>query len=240
MARYDKLQQLIDLQKVTCRVLHIERELSGLPERRLDLQQRFVQGYDVLEQARASLDEFRRELKRDEQQLQDAEGKLSDKREQQTSVRTNAEYTAVRKELTFLEESKGEIEERILRWMEEISEREKALGDLEAGAESAREEYEREIPPLEERIEELEAQLREVAAEAEAIRGSLDARWLSMFDRLSSTKRGVAVVPIDGATCGGCHAALPLAVVEAVRYGQEIVSCDSCMRILYYPDESDD
>jgi len=59
---------------------------------------------------------------------------------------------------------------------------------------------------------------------------------VASFHRLQKA-RGRVVVPIEEGTCGGCHATVTLSKQEIVKYGQQIECCESCQRILYWPDE---
>jgi predicted nucleic acid-binding Zn-ribbon protein len=44
----------------------------------------------------------------------------------------------------------------------------------------------------------------------------------------------VAVAAIEGELCTACHVRLRPAMVQLVRRNDDIVTCDSCQRILYY------
>lgn len=238
MARYQKLQLLIDLQEITAEQLRIERDLSGLPERCQTLTLRCTETQAIVEEARTNVQALRLEQQKEETSLKEIEAKLAAKKEQLSTVRTNAEFTAIKKELGYLEAAHSETEDRILFFMEQIAKAEEMLAKLEQDAAEAKEAYEREVGPLQEQIALLHEQLQAVVQRAQEVRAQVEPRWLRVFDRLAPSKRGIVVVPVDGSTCGGCHATLPLAVLEAVRFGQEIVTCDNCSRVLYHIEEN--
>jgi predicted nucleic acid-binding Zn-ribbon protein len=53
------------------------------------------------------------------------------------------------------------------------------------------------------------------------------------YDKLRSTKNGVAVAKAEGGTCSACGAELSAAKAQAARSQTELTRCDSCKRILY-------
>lgn len=236
MPRYEVLQNLIDLQAITDKRITIEIQLSGLPERRLRLQEQFVSTHTELEAAETELQTAREELSKEEARLAETETKLDEKKKLQTTLRTNAEFTAVRKEIASLEETKSACEERILQWMELVSGKEREVEQLRTAAQTVQQEYEQEIPGLDEKIEQLRQELQAIQQEFTTLAAHIGSALRNRFEGLVATRHGKAVVPIDDNTCGGCHGILPFAALEAIRLGQQIVTCDNCSRILYYPD----
>jgi predicted nucleic acid-binding Zn-ribbon protein len=79
---------------------------------------------------------------------------------------------------------------------------------------------EQEISELREKRKELASQIRQ-----------------ELYDNYSKVLRigkGVAVVPIKGSSCSGCHMSLPPQLINDVRKNEEIIDCSNCHRILYY------
>ena len=59
---------------------------------------------------------------------------------------------------------------------------------------------------------------------------------LNEFKRIANGKNGLGISPVEDTFCSGCHISLPPRVVTKVRRMQEIVHCQSCGRILYWPE----
>jgi hypothetical protein len=45
---------------------------------------------------------------------------------------------------------------------------------------------------------------------------------------------GLALVPLVSDACGGCHRRLPPQVINQVYLKADLVTCESCNRILYF------
>jgi len=46
----------------------------------------------------------------------------------------------------------------------------------------------------------------------------------------------LALVPVEGTSCGGCHRVFPPQVINEVQIQDKVVRCEFCARLLYWPD----
>lgn len=76
------------------------------------------------------------------------------------------------------------------------------------------------------------AQLEKSIAE---IRARLPEGVAERYDRLQK-HYPLAVIPLAHGSCSRCGLAVPAAVVNAARAGEELQNCPHCGRFLYYPD----
>jgi mannitol/fructose-specific phosphotransferase system IIA component (Ntr-type) len=67
------------------------------------------------------------------------------------------------------------------------------------------------------------------------IRAQLPADVAERYDRLQR-RYPLAVVPLAHGSCSRCGLAVPAAVVNAARAGEQLQTCPHCGRFLYYPD----
>ncbi len=75
---------------------------------------------------------------------------------------------------------------------------------------------------------ELEEDIRE-------LKSSLPFEISSVYDRISK-RYPMPISPMSDGTCTGCFINLPVGLVNRVKSDNEIVSCPSCQRFLYYDD----
>lgn len=75
--------------------------------------------------------------------------------------------------------------------------------------------------------------VRQHQAERDRIRSETDAATLRLYDRLRSTRGGVAVAEVKQRICQGCRVSLTAAYEQRLRHGEVMVTCQSCGRILY-------
>ena len=154
-------------------------------------------------------------------------------------MKTNREYGALLNELDVVKRDVRTREDEILALEEtstaagaELERRNEAFPAEEAGYEEQMKEWRAEQALLTEEIAKAEAQ-------AKALREELDNRLLSMFDRLSRVRAGIAVAKVDmvgaqTAACSACHVRLRPQLLSDLRLQRETVTCESCKRILYW------
>ena len=67
----------------------------------------------------------------------------------------------------------------------------------------------------------------------EAARASVEERLLISYDKIRNNYRnGLAVVPIERDSCGGCFNAIPPQKQSEVKQRKKIIVCENCGRIL--------
>jgi predicted nucleic acid-binding Zn-ribbon protein len=79
----------------------------------------------------------------------------------------------------------------------------------------------------------LAASTRTAQAERDQVRSEIDAATLRLYDRLRTTRGGQAVAEVKQRTCQGCRVTLTAAYEQRLRHGDQLVTCQSCGRILY-------
>jgi len=57
-------------------------------------------------------------------------------------------------------------------------------------------------------------------------------------NRILENKQGLALVPVVGSSCGGCHMNVTPQQRNAIKMNEELVFCEMCARILYLEDDS--
>lgn len=82
----------------------------------------------------------------------------------------------------------------------------------------------------------LTASVKQATADRDQLRSQLDAAALRQYDRLRSTRGGLAVAGVKQRTCQGCRVSLTAAYEQRLRHGDALVTCQSCGRILYLDD----
>ena len=68
--------------------------------------------------------------------------------------------------------------------------------------------------------------------------GQLPISLFSTYDRMSRTRRGQALAQVRNGICTACRMKVRPKVFSDVRKGDQMVTCESCGRILYYRPET--
>jgi len=229
----------------------ILRALMTVDERLRALHHRRAAQATERERQRTDVNLVAHELAQEEARLQAAEKRHRDaEREVETcrsqkaefqkklsAVKTNVEFHALLKEISAAEERAREWEDVILEAMEleeatrATASRVKAeLDAKEAAAARAGEELDAAAEAARSEQAQLETQRTELLAQ-------LNAATRARYERLLAAKGDSAIVAVLDASCGGCHYQLPPQMVNEVRSGRRLMTCEGCGRILVWPDE---
>lgn len=78
-----------------------------------------------------------------------------------------------------------------------------------------------------------QTELQKIFTERDALVSSIDLISIEKYEKLRSTKAGVAVTRVDDNTCEKCGAEITQAVWQKARISSELCFCDTCGRIIY-------
>lgn len=231
-------EQLLQVQDHDTHLDQLRHRRETLPERAaLDEQRRRMRAHDAeTAQLQERRDGLAREQKRIEDEVAAVEAKATevDGTLYSGTVTSPRELQAFQDDLQALRRRQRSLEDDVLGLMEQI---EPLDDELRRRAES-RGELEQEAAALEGALADAE---REIDAEIGAVEGQRSAALeevapdlIDRYERLRKQHDGIAVAPLVGNSCGGCH--LTLSAVEVDRIKHEppdaLVFCEECGRLL--------
>ncbi len=89
-------------------------------------------------------------------------------------------------------------------------------------------------------LAETEKEEKHYNKEAAAARTHVDERLLLSYDRIRKNYRnGLAVVPVERDSCGGCFHAIPPQKQSEIKLRKKVMVCENCGRILVDSDLND-
>ena len=231
-----EIQSLLELQGLDMQRLELEKTLAGLP-----VQKEIDDLEAALAVLRASLDTTNAGLARARKNQKEAEWSLKDIAAAIETVSTKLyggavtnprEIEGMQGKLRMLEANKTRLEDQIISHMEEIE-------TLESQAQAASAEITEKSSRLEglesvrdARVSEITCRMSENAKKRDNLASTIPGSLLAKYEQLLKDKGGLAVVPVRGGICGGCHVALPTFLVTLARPNDSVVRCESCGRIL--------
>lgn len=236
MSTDEQIKLLIELQKLDSQIFKLNRELAGQPIFIRNLDELFKQheaAYKAKEEELKSLAIKRKEKEVDLQSKEDGIKKLQT---QLYSIKTNKEYQAMEKEIAGQKADVSVVEEEIIKILDEIDECTKEVAAQKQALEAERKKDEEEKSKIHQKTKELEASLAQLNSERTALAQKAEKEFLTKYERILKAKNGLAMVNIDGDSCGGCNLNLPPQVINEVRLRKDIIFCGSCARILYSED----
>jgi len=228
-----QLSSLIKLQAIDSEVYILNSEKSKKPDEIKALEGLFeAKKADLKKLEEKSLD-LQKQKKEKELELAAKESATVKLQGQLYSLKTNKEYQTM---LGQIEDSKADaslIEDKILELLEQVDgvkvevEKEKLkLKEDEKLFLADKAKVDLRVKEIDDRLSQLDS-LRK-----QAIPG-IDPKILAQYDRILSSRDGLAIVTVKGNSCGGCNMFVPPQVINLIKMYERIVTCEMCNRMLY-------
>ena len=227
------LEKLIELEKADRESARLTDEVAALPRRVAAIEGKLADDKAAVEHAKAAIKANETNRRKLESDIQSFQQKIVKYREQSSSVKTNDEYRALMHEVEFTEKQISGAEDKILELMIALEAEEKALKTAEAQMKAETIEVEKEKTEARKRTEEDEKLLAELGSKRSQLRSGISDSALSHYDRVMRQRKS-AIAEARGQKCMACFVMLRPQTWEEVRTNENIITCSSCGRILYY------
>ncbi|MDQ6762559.1 MAG: C4-type zinc ribbon domain-containing protein [Bacteroidota bacterium] len=229
----EKLLSLVKLQKVDSKLDGIQILKGELPIEVSDLE-------DEIEGLHARQNRIEEEINGMQQFIEDKKniikdaGELIKKYEKQSdNVKNNREFEAVNKEIEMQTLETKLAEKHIKDATEDIGEKGKQLELAKKAVATKETNLKGKKGELEKIIAETDKEEKNYNKQADAAREHVDERLLVSYDRIRKNYRnGLAVVPVERDSCGGCYNAIPPQKQSDIKQRKKIIVCENCGRIL--------
>jgi uncharacterized protein len=227
------LDRLIKLERVDREIGSLSAEVAALPKRVAEIEHQLSDAKAKVEQAKTAIksqDQKRRSLESDIQSFQQKIGKF---RDQSLDVKTNEQYKALMHEIEFAQAEVRKAEDKILEIMEggELFDRQVKASEGDLKAQSAQVEKEKEGARA--LTAKDEARLKELQTERSGLRSGVTDELLGLYDRVLKARK-TALAEAREQRCTACFVLLRPQKWNEIKAGGEVMTCDSCGRILFY------
>jgi len=234
----EQLRQLVALQKVDAEIYQYRRELKEKPAALEEMKKQF-------EAKKARLKELEDAFKADqvrrkefELELQSKEDNIAKANTQLSQIKTNKEYTAKISEIENLKADMSVVEEKILMSFDQTDKIKSEIDQEKEVLATEEKKYQEAKQQVESEIEELKKKVQGLEQERQGITPGIEKTMLSRYEKILVNKNGLAIVPRQGSSCGGCYMNIPAQVINEIKIGDKIIFCEMCARILYDQDET--
>lgn len=227
------LEKLIELEKVDREANRLSEEVAGLPKRVAIIEEKLAEHKAAVEKAKAGIkhnEASRRQLEADIKGFQE---KIAKYRSQSSSVKTNEEYRALMHEVEFAEKQISGCEDKILELMLGLEAAEKDLKVAEAELKTESADVEKEKADARVRTAEDEKLLVGLKEKRTALRSGVNESTMQHYDRVMRQRKS-AVAEAYEQKCMACFVMLRPQTWQEIRTNEQLVTCNSCGRILYY------
>lgn len=229
----EKLRALEELQQIDLESNEVQTALAAMPARKAAVEQRVLEARKAYDDQKARLEQNERERRQidvllgmERDKVKKWEGRLGE-------IKTPREYAALSREIDIAKktnESQGEQAKLLLAAAGELKlaleQRGESLADAEDAAQAA-------LAELERARAEAEARLASLADRRAAAAAQVDPGLLGKYENIKRRRAGVAVSPVVGSTCKGCHRNIPPQLSIVLQRADTIETCPNCHRIIY-------
>jgi predicted nucleic acid-binding Zn-ribbon protein len=228
------IQHLIRLQQLDSEIEAARRRIAEIPGVQDALAARLEQATAAVEAIKERLATSQAERKKIEAEVAAVQIRLSKYKGQLTELKTNKEYQTMQKEIATAEEAIRSHEDRVLERMEEGENVARELKAADAELKTQQGAIAADRKALDAEAAALERTVVERSADRTAAAKELSPTALKLFEHVSKQRRGLAVAEARDGGCTVCHVRMRPQMFNEVRRGENLIQCESCLRILYF------
>ncbi len=229
-----QITALYELQHRDRQLIALERKLDAIPKRLRELDDDLAKLEAMLGTERKKGDDTRAFERSQRDQLAEEEDLVRNAKAKVSQVKTARELTATQRELDSTRRmitARTEEIRKLQHGFEETEQRiaamQKALDDLRTSADAERTRLHALQAKVEVKIEKLRGSRTHLTA-------AIERELLGSYDRIRRRLGGLAFVPAAQERCMACKMVVPHQIYVVLRKGDEIPSCESCGRLMYW------
>ena len=229
-----ELEKLIDLQKTDTNIRRSKQQIETAEQRRADIEQEFEQHAFSIREIQGKRDKLQADRADLEKQIAENKTYLERADRNLKHAQNQKEYETAMRETDALQKQIAAFETQVLEKMTAAEEVEKELGER---AEEINTIDSKRAAAMKEFDALLAASKKEFEADTkkrEAVFETLPAQLASVYNRMAQRSRdGIAVAEVVNGSCSACFMSLRPQMQVEVKKGDQIITCESCTRILY-------
>jgi uncharacterized protein len=226
------LASALRLQALDRKISSLENEIAVLPGQIAAIEKKLEQHGRRLEADRAALAANLRDRKKFEGDIQIHQAKISKLRDQMLLAKTNEQYRAFQNEISYAEGEIRKAEDQILDLMEASERLEANVKTADVELQKQKTHVEAEKSKARERTAVSQKQLDEARTERTALSAKIPAALLTQYDRIRKKTKGLVFAEAVGGRCEACQITIRPQLLQDLRKGDQIITCESCGRIL--------
>ncbi len=229
----EELKRLVNVQQIDLRLDEVNQRIDEIPQDIKNLEAALEEKKKKIGEISELIKKTEIERKEKEMDLQSIEDEIKKNQAELNSIKTNEAYAAMLREIEQKKDKKGKLEEVVLSIMERID----VINDEKRSANQTlkqdEEKFKEDKANLENELAQLKDNANKIRAEKDEESKGIDSNTLDLYEKIRKSKHGLAVVPVNEDSCGGCHISIPAGKLSEIIGDKELVRCENCNRILY-------
>jgi predicted nucleic acid-binding Zn-ribbon protein len=235
------LELLIQLQTIDLRIHDLIQSQSSLPRSLAELERAIAAAAKTVDAVNSELAANAMEKKSFEEKVADAKTALDKSQERLNSIKTNREYDAVHAEIENFKSIIAGADARKRSLLAEADKLTLSVEEKKTELEKIKAEREPKITELKAQIASIDSSVASLKLERSAINSGIPKSLLRTYDHILSRRKNAKVlsfVGIDSQTCSSCFKVLETQLINEIRRGTKLLTCQNCGAIFVWSEES--
>lgn len=231
-----ELEKLIDLQRTDTNIRRLKKSIETAEARRASIEQEFEQHAFSIREIQGTRDRLHAERADLEKQIAENKTYLERANRNLKHAQNQKEYETAMRETDAIQKQIAAFETQTIEKMtgaeeveKEIESRADEISSLDAKRDEALAAFDAQLATERGELDEELRRRNEVFV-------TLPTQLASVYNRLAQRSRdGIAVAEVVNGSCSACFMSLRPQMQVEVRRGDQIITCESCTRILFIP-----
>lgn len=231
-----ELKTILDIQEIDMKMIRLLRLRK---ERMKEIEQIDALRSDLgvqLEEKNKEVEALTVESQILEEKIQETNARIKKLEAQQGSVKKVDEFNALTQEITQAERERINLEHKVSDLVDRKNAEEEILVKIRDSLDASEASSKALQEEIRSTLEEIQQEGHSLYEEREKIVKTADLEVLKIYERLLHNKKDRVIVPIENRICSGCHIALTAQHENIVRKSDNLVFCEHCSRIHYWPE----
>lgn len=229
----EKLKALAKLQIIDSKIDEIETLRGELPIEVNDLEDELAGLNTRINKINDEVKEYNDEIANRKNAMKQAETLIQKYQEQQNNVKNNREFDALSKEIELQKLEIQLSEKKIKEAHLGIESKKDYQKESELLIENKKKDLEAKKLELDRIVAETSKEEEVLRKESNAAKVDIEERLMKAYDRVRKNYvNGLAVVPIERNSCGGCFNRIPPQRQSEIAQRKKVIVCEHCGRIL--------
>lgn len=231
------LEMLLKLQNIDYDLEELDRSREYLPDMINNLKKEVEEVSRILKESEERLTQQVLQRKKLELDIEGINSELTKLQKQMRDIKTNREYDALVTEIANRKTKISESEEELLKTLAEIDELQDKVKEYKERVVEVDKNNRVQLESLGKETDSIGIKIKQKQDERRNISVRVNKLMLATYERVKKVKGGAAVVPVKKRACSGCYKSLPPQKIQEIKKGENLITCDSCGRILIWTDE---
>lgn len=232
------LHDLLELQHVDAQLSAVRARLGAIPAKLAQAESRVKSAQADLDASKAAQLATIKDRKRYELDVEQWKEKVRKYKDQMSQVKTNEAYRALQHEVEMAESQIASAEDRLLEQMVSAEEYDRRIKASEKALKIAEDSSRAEQSVIRAEKESADQDLAAREAERARVVAEIPEDMLDHYHRIAKKHSGISLAEVQDEKCAACGMRIRPHVFQEMRRpgSSEIFHCETCTRILYYPE----